>query len=41
MQLEAVRRVSVGDVGLEVRWQIDNIDSTKGAFLWADTTTNT
>jgi hypothetical protein len=41
MKLEAVRGVSVGNVGLEVGWQIDDIDSSKGAFLGADTTSDT
>lgn len=41
MQLEAVGRVSVGYVGLEVGWQIDNVYGSEWALLWADTTTNT
>jgi len=37
MELEAVGRVSVGDLGLEIGWQIDDADGVKGAFLRADT----
>jgi hypothetical protein len=37
MQLEAVGRVSMGDLSLEVRGQIDDIDSVERAFLRADT----
>jgi len=40
MKLEAVGRVSMRDVRLEIGWQIDDIDSSKGTFLWADTTTD-
>jgi hypothetical protein len=41
MKLKAVGRVSVGDMGFEVRWKIDDIDSTERALLWTDTTSNT
>lgn len=41
MKLEAVGRVSVGNMRLEVGWQIDDVDSTEGALLWANTTTDT
>lgn len=37
VQLEAVGRVSMGDLGLEVRRQVDDVDSVEGTFLWADT----
>lgn len=37
MELEGIGRVSMGDHGLEVGWQVDNGDGIKGAFLWADT----
>lgn len=40
MQLEAVGRVSMGDLGLEICWQIDDVDGTEGTFLWADTASN-
>jgi hypothetical protein len=40
MQLERVRRVSVGDLGLEVRRQVDDVDGIERAFLWADTAPN-
>jgi hypothetical protein len=40
MKLEAVGRVSMRDMGLEVGRQIDDIDGSKGAFLRADTATN-
>ena len=39
MKLEAVRGVSVGDLSLEIRWQVDNADGPKWAFFRADTTT--
>jgi len=38
MELEAVGRVSMGDLGLEICWQIDDVDGTEGAFLRTDTT---
>lgn len=41
MQLEAVGRISVRDLGLKVGWQIDDGDSIEGTFLRADTATNT
>jgi hypothetical protein len=41
MKLEAVRRVSMGNMRFEVGWQIDDVDSTERALLWANTTTNT
>lgn len=41
MELEAVRRVSVGDLSLEVGGQVDDVDGVEGAFLRADTATNT
>ena len=41
MQLEAVGRVSMGDLGLEVGGQVDDVDGVEGAFLGADTATNT
>lgn len=37
MQLEAVRRVSVRDLGLEVRGQVDDVDCVERALLGADT----
>lgn len=40
MQLEAIGRVSVGDLGLEVRGQIDNVDGIEGTLLRADTASN-
>lgn len=30
----------MGDLGLEVRWEIDDVDGTKRAFLGANTATN-
>jgi len=41
VQLEAVRGVSVGDLSLEVGGQVDNVDGVEGAFLRADTATDT
>lgn len=41
VQLETVGRVSMGDLGLEVRGQVDDVDGIKGAFLGADTASNT
>jgi hypothetical protein len=41
VELEAVGRVAVRDLGLEVRGQIDDVDGVEGAFLRADTTTDT
>lgn len=31
----------MGDLGLEVRGQVDDVDGVEGAFLGADTTSNT
>lgn len=41
MKLEAVGRVSMRNMGLEVGWQIDNVDSSERTLLWADTATDT
>ena len=41
MQLETIGRVTVGDLSLEIRWQVDDVDGTKRTFLWADTTADT
>jgi len=38
MELEAVGRVAVGDLGLEVGRQVDNGDCAEGTLLRADTT---
>jgi hypothetical protein len=40
MELEAVGRISMSNVGLEVCWQVDDVDSSEGAFLWTDTASN-
>lgn len=40
MELEAVGRVAVGDLGLEVGGQVDDGDGIKGALLGADTAPN-
>lgn len=40
MKLEAVGGVSMGNLRFEIRWQIDNVDSSERALLWADTTSN-
>ena len=41
MQLETVRRVSMCNLRLQIGWQIDDVDSTERALLYADTTSNT
>jgi hypothetical protein len=41
VQLEAVGRVAVGDLGLEVGGQVDDVDGVEGAFLGADTASDT
>ena len=41
MKLEAVGRIAVGDLGLEVRGQVDDVDGTEWALLGADTTADT
>jgi hypothetical protein len=41
VQLEAIRRVSMADLGLEVRGQVDDVDGVEGAFLRADTASDT
>lgn len=40
VKLERVGRVSVGDLRLEVGWQVDNVDGAERALLWADTASN-
>jgi len=40
MKLEAVGRVSVRDLGLEICWQINDCNGSKWAFLRTDTTSN-
>lgn len=40
VKLEAVGRVAVGDLGLEVGGQVDNVNGSEWALLGADTTTN-
>jgi hypothetical protein len=40
MQLEAVGRVSMSNLRLEVGGQIDDVDGIKGTFLRADTATD-
>ena len=41
VQLEAVGRVAVGDLGLEVGGQVDDVDGVKRALLGTDTTSYT
>lgn len=41
MELEAVGRVSVSDLRLQVGGQIDDIDGAERTLLDTDTTTNT
>lgn len=41
MKLEAICRVSVSDLSLQVRRQVDNIDSSKRTFLGTNTTSYT
>lgn len=38
VQFEAVGRIAVSDLGLEVRGQIDDIDSPKWTFFYTDAT---
>lgn len=40
MKFEAVRRVPVCHLGLEVRREVDDIDGVEWTFLWTDTTPN-
>lgn len=40
VKLERVGGVSVGDLRLEVGWQVDNVDGAEWALLWADTASN-
>lgn len=40
VKLEAVGAITVGDLALEVRWQVDNGDGVERALLGADTTTD-
>lgn len=40
MKLEAVGRVTVGDLGFEVGGQVDDVNGTKWALFGTDTATN-
>lgn len=40
MELETVGRVPVGDLGLQVGRQVDDMDSAERTFLGTDTATN-
>lgn len=40
MELEAIGRVSVGNLGLEVGGQVDDGNGIEGALLGTDTTTD-
>lgn len=40
VQLEAVGRVAMRDLCLEIGGQVDDVDSVEGAFFWADATAN-
>jgi len=40
VKLEAVGRVTVGDLGFQIGGQVDNVNGTEWALLRADTTTN-
>jgi len=40
MELEAIGRISMGDVGFEIGRQIDDIDGSEGALFRTDTTSN-
>ena len=40
MKLEAVGRISMSNMGLKIRGQIDNVDGSEWAFLRADTASN-
>ena len=40
MELEAVGGVPVGNLGIQVGGQVDDVDSTERTFLGADTATN-
>ena len=41
VELEAVGRITVGDLGLQVGGQVDDVDSTERTLLGANTTTDT
>lgn len=41
MQLEAIGRVTMCDLGLEVGRKVDDVDGTEWTFLGTDTATNT
>jgi hypothetical protein len=41
MELEAIGRIAMGDLGLKVGGQVDDVDGAKGAFFRANTTPNT
>jgi hypothetical protein len=40
MELETVCRITVGDHGLQIGGQVDNVDCVERTFLWTNTTTN-
>lgn len=41
MKLEAVGRVSVRNLGLQICGQIDDVNGSKWAFLWTDAAADT
>lgn len=41
MKLEAVGGVTVGDLGLQVGGQVDDVNGAEGTFLRTDTATDT
>lgn len=41
MEFEAVSRVSMSNLGLQIRRQVDDVDRTEWAFLHANTTPDT
>ncbi len=40
MKLEAVGRIAMGDLRLQVGWQVDNVDGAEWTLLRADTTSD-
>lgn len=41
MKFEAVGRISMSDLGFQIRRQVDDVDRTKWAFLYANSTPDT
>jgi len=40
VELEGVGTITMGGIFVEILWKVDDVNGSKGAFLWANATTN-